>query len=214
MKEQIRDKQKDWKGNKKSTFSTIGSNAHSDNEREKNDYYATDPKVIEKLFEVENFSDIIWEPACGEGHLSKEIEKYAKSVLSTDLIDRGYGTSGIDFLKETGTWNGDIITNPPYRFASEFVENSMNLIDKSEVQGLKVAMFLKILFLETQKRKKLFEKYPPKIIYVFSKRVICALNGEFEKFRDKYGKNHGGAVAYAWFIWEKGYKGDTIIKWI
>lgn len=64
-----------------------------------------------------------------------------------------------------------------------------------------------ITILEGQARKKLFEKYPPKVVYVSSARLQCAKNGEF----DKYGNN---AQAYAWFVWEKGYKGDTIIKWL
>jgi len=27
------------------------------------------------------------------------------------------------------------------------------------------------------------------------------------------GASGGGAIAYAWFVWEKGYKGDTVLKW-
>lgn len=85
---------KDWTGNKKTTFSTLGASSHSEHDREENDYYATDPKTIDALFEVEKFSDTIWEPSCGEGHLSKAMHQYAKSILSTDLIDRGFGTGG------------------------------------------------------------------------------------------------------------------------
>ena len=59
---------KDWTGNKKSIFTTLGASSHSDHEREINDYYATEPRVIDELFERENFSDTIWECACGEGH--------------------------------------------------------------------------------------------------------------------------------------------------
>lgn len=198
---------KDWTGNKKSTFTTLGASSHSDHEREKNDYYATDPRVIDELFERENFSDSIWECACGEGHLSKEMHKYAKSIFSTDLIDRGFGIAGVDFLKVEDTWNGDIITNPPYKYAQEFVEHAMELIEKSEVVGLKVAMFLKLTFLEGQKRQKLFKKYPPKVIYVYSSRRKCALNGDFEK-------TGSSASCYAWFVWEKGFKGEPIIRWI
>ena len=67
-------------------------------------------------------------------------------------------------------------------------------------------MFLKVLFLEGQKRKKFFIDNPPKVVYVYSKRQKCAKNGDF---------NIGAsAVAYAWYVWEKGYNGDTIIKWI
>jgi hypothetical protein len=197
---------KDWTGNSATTFATLGASSHSSHKREENDYYATDPKTIEYLFNVENFTDTIWEPACGEGHLSKAIELYGKNVLSTDLIYRGYGSGGIDFLKEKVVWNGDIITNPPYKYAQEFVEHSMELIEKSNSES-KVAMFLKLTFLEGQKRKKLFQKYPPKTVYVFSQRQKCAINGDFA--------NTGSSAAcYAWFIWEKGYKGETIIRWI
>ena len=73
-------------------------------------------------------------------------------------------------------------------------------------EGSKVAMFLKLTFLEGKARKELFQKYPPKTVYVSSSRIKCAMNGDF----DSIGSS---ATAYAWFIWEKGYDGDTIIKW-
>ena len=78
------------------------------------------------------------------------------------------------------------------------------------MDGTKVAMFLKVQFLEGKERRKLFEKHPPKVIYVASGRLLCAKNGEFEKMR----QGGGSAVAYAWFVWEKGFKGSPIIKWI
>ena len=68
-------------------------------------------------------------------------------------------------------------------------------------------MFLKLTFLEGQARRKLFEKYPPARIYVFSARVKCAKNGDFENIGSS-------AVAYAWFIWEKGFEGEPVIRWI
>ena len=68
-------------------------------------------------------------------------------------------------------------------------------------------MFLKLTFLEGQKRKDFFLHNPPKTIYVSSSRLMCAMNGEFEKCSSR-------AVAYAWFVWEKGFKGDPVIKWI
>jgi hypothetical protein len=198
---------KDWTGNKKSTFATLGASNHSEGIREINDYYATEPSVIKSLFDVEDFTDTIWECACGEGHLSKEMEEYGKSVLSTDLIDRGFGDGGVDFLKQTMAWDGDIVTNPPYKYAQEFIEKSVELISKSDVANLKVAMFLKLTFLEGQKRRKMFDKLPPKRIYVFSERKKCAKNGDFEG-------TGSSAAAYAWFVWEKGFRGDPTIRWI
>ena len=40
---------KDWIGNKKSTFVTLGASNHTEKEREKNDFYATQPEAIDKL---------------------------------------------------------------------------------------------------------------------------------------------------------------------
>lgn len=89
---------KDWTGNTKSTHSTLGSSSHSEREREKHDYYATEPKAVEFLLKLEKFNNSIWEPACGEGHISNVLCKNGYSVKSTDLINRGFGIGGVDFL--------------------------------------------------------------------------------------------------------------------
>lgn len=195
---------KDWTGNKYSAYSTIGASNHSQAEREPNDFYATEPKALELLLEIEQFDDYIWECACGAGHLSKVLRNHGYMVRSTDLYDRGYGESGVNFLGTHERFNGDIITNPPYRYALQFVEHALNVV----CEGNRVAMFLKLTFLETKARKELFKKYPPKYIYVSSSRLSCAMGGDFEKFKDK-----SKAIAYAWFIWEKGYTGESIVRW-
>ncbi|WWU70277.1 NAD(P)-dependent oxidoreductase [Clostridium baratii] len=180
----------------------MGASNHSELEREKNDFYATEPKAIELLLELEEFNKNIWECACGEGHLSKVLSDSGYEVLSTDLIDRGYGKGNIDFLKCNKRFNGDIITNPPYKYAKEFILKALELVG----EGDKVAMFLKVQFLEGKARKELFKNNPPKKVYVSSSRLNCAKNGEFEKYPSS-------AIAYAWFVWEKGYKGKTIVEW-
>lgn len=170
-------------------------------EAEKHDFYATDPRAVELLLNVESFNKMILEPACGAGHISKALEANHYSVISTDLYDRGYGTSGVDFLKWNEKFPGDIITNPPYRHARQFVEKALDVVDV----GAKVAMFLKLTFLEGQARKEFFKTNPPRTIYVSSKRLQCAKNADF---------SGTSMIAYAWFVWEKGYTGATIIKWI
>lgn len=195
---------KDWTGNSKSVFVTNGASNHAKNERVTNDFYATEPKAVDLLLAEESFSDNIWECACGAGHISKKLLDHGYNVRSTDLINRGYGDAGVDFLATTETWNGDIITNPPYSKAKEFVSHALSLIPKEN----KVAMFLKLTFLESQKRRKLFDKNPPKTIYVASARLNCARNADFSH----YGSH--GAQAYAWFVWEKGFKGDPVVRWI
>ena len=105
-----------------------------------------------------------------------------------------------------GTWDGDVVTNPPYKYAQEFVEKALEIVP----DGNKVAMYLKLTFLEGKKRQKMFKKYPPKYVYVAAGRMGCAKNGEFSDMEHEY---EAGAVAFAWFIWEKGYKGEPIIRW-
>lgn len=192
---------KDWNGNKAATFATLAASNHSKGEREVNDYYATEPKAVELLLQKENFSSIILEPSCGEGHISRVLLDNGYAVKSSDLIDRGFGEVK-DFF-EVDEFCGDIITNPPYKVALDFVKHSLDIIP----EGSKVAMFLKLQFLEGKARKEFYKENPPKKIYVASGRLICAKNGEFEKYTSS-------AVAYAWFIWEKGYKGSPKIDWI
>jgi len=191
---------KDWIGNKRTTFATLGASSHSEHEREINDYYATDPIVIKPLIERVKLTQTVWECACGEGHLSKELEKFGYLVISTDIIDRGYGTV-VDFLKETKSSNCDIVTNPPYKYAKEFIEKALQLSS----DGIKICMFLKLTFLEGQGRYKFFKQNPPKYVYVFSRRAQCGLNGVFRG---------SSAACYAWFVWEKGNKNNPIIDWI
>lgn len=188
---------KDWVGN----ASVRNCNKRNDN-AEPNDYYATEPKAVELLLEQEQFSPYVWEPACGEGHISEVLLAHGYKVLSTDLIDRGYGNGGVDFLEaEPPEIPHDIITNPPYRYAKEFVERAL----KVSMDSAKIAMFLKLTFLEGQARRKLFCDNPPRTVYVSSSRLQCGKNGDF---------SGTSMVAYAWFVWEKGYKGQTALKWI
>jgi hypothetical protein len=196
----------DWIGNSNSTFKPLGASNHSVHDREENDYYATAPMAGKWLLELEHMNHDIWECACGAGHLSKVFEEAGHKVLSTDLIDRGYGNPGIDFLQVHDiVWQGDIVTNPPYKYAQQFVEKALELVYN---EG-KVAMFLKLLFMEGKARNKLFMKHPPRTIHVSSSRILCAKNGDFKGFMD----NGGSAMAYAWYIWEKNFHGDTVIKW-
>ena len=145
----------------KKVFATLGSSNHVPEEREAFDYYATDPKAVEMLLELEQFAPVIWEPACGEGHISKVLQAHGYQVISTDLVYRGFGDpEPLDFLKETlDGFEGDIITNPPY---------STGLESRS--------------------------------------RLACYKNGDMSVKPES-------AIAYAWYVWEKGFTGDPVIKW-
>lgn len=93
---------KDWTGGFNSVFKTLGATGHAEGEREVNDYYATHPMALELFAPHFSINHKVWEPSCGEGHLSEWLVRNGHDVLSTDLIDRGYGTGGVDFFKMTG----------------------------------------------------------------------------------------------------------------
>ena len=191
-----------WKGGNASTFKTIGASNHCDKERADKDYYATEPAATEWLCRLEQFGSEILEPSCGEGHMSEVLKRNGYSVVSRDIADRGYGEVA-DFLSEDNVaWHGDIVTNPPYAFAQQFVEKALSIIP----DGHKVAMFLKLTFLEGKGRARMFECYPPVRVWVSRSRLKCARNGDFEH-------SPGSATCYAWFVWEKGFSGYTELRW-
>lgn len=200
---------KDWIGNKASTFKTLGASNHTDKDRADNDYYATDPIAIDMLVKTGILvNKNIWENACGEGHLSNRLSELGFIVLNTDLVDRGYADFSyvLDFLSDIDLPVGeyDIVTNPPYKYALEWVLKSLDCIKEERY----VCLFLKTTFLEGKKRyAELFTKYPPKHVFVCSQRVKCAMNGNF----DKIGSS---AASYSWFVWQKGYQGKPQIDWI
>lgn len=195
----------DWTGNSRTIYTIIGATNHAFGERAADDFYATDPVAIDLLMEsgIELAHDL-WEPACGQGHLSERLKTYNYNVYSTDLIDRGYGDDHFDFLASDRHWSGDIITNPPYKYAQAFVEHALDLID----DGRMVILFLKLSFLESKVRKSFFARKQLEAVYVFSDRITCAKNGDFEAVKTR------SAVAYGWFVFRKGYNGWPQIRWL
>lgn len=209
-----------WKENTTNVHAILGASNHSDTEREKNDFYSTDEDCVRDLLKVEAFQTKILEPCCGTGSISKVLEEDDRIVISTDLIDRGYGKGGVDFFKEYLDIDYDIVTNPPYGLSTEFVEHALDHMRP----GHKMALFLKIQFLETVTRyEKIFKRGNLETVYVYSKRQACYKDGEvYQKnadgtFKlDKQGNKmkNGSAVCYAWFVWNTDYHGLPTIKWL
>lgn len=175
--------------------------------REKDDFYVTPPEATRKLLAVEKFEGWIWEPACGLGHISEELKAAGYKVYSSDLIDRGYGDGGCDFLLEWRDWKKpgatvvrNIVTNPPFKLAREFAEKALELATN------KVAFLCRLQFLESLERKPFFESTPLARVWVFSKRLTMVAGGEVT------GK--GGMIPFAWFVWEHGYEGKPTLGWI
>ena len=197
----------DWTGNKKAVWSTLGASNHSDTDRQNEDFYATSPDTLDLLTRKYQIPHVVMEPACGEGHLSRWLTDHGHKVYSYDIVDRGYGQQQNFFEMLTAPDDCQcILTNPPYKYATEFVLHALELLP----EGGQVVMFLKTTFLETERRyNEIFRITPPSKVYQFIRRALCAKNGDFAEARKQ-----GSAVSYAWFVWEKGFKGQTTIDWI
>lgn len=182
-------------------------------ERVENDFYATPMSAVEAILKEINIKGSILEPAAGQGHISKVLKTYYPNseIVSTDLIQREdrfgiYIKGKIDFLTYQFNRKFDnVITNPPFNLAQEFISRALDLAND------KVIMFAKIQLLEGNKRRAMFENSPLKYVYVFSKRVNPLRNGEE---LDEKGKPWASTMCFAWFIWEHGYKGEPMVRWL
>jgi len=162
------------------------------------DFYPTPPWATTALLERETFGQDVWEPACGNGAISEVLKRERYRVISSDIVDRGYGRVE-DFLRSTRR-SESIVTNPPFKFAEEFVRKAL------AVTTHKVAMLLPLSFLESQKRYRLFQKTPLETVYVFSRRLSL--------YRGGIERPSSGAVPYGWFVWRHGYRGKPRLRWL
>ncbi len=192
---------KDWTGNTQSVMATLNASNHSENDRAEFDYYSTPRLAVTELLRLESFDKDIWEPACGENAITNVLEEYGLNVRSSDIVNRGEHEI-FDFLKAT-EWHGDIITNPPFAIATDFIEKALEILP----DGAKIAFFLRIQFLEGVRRRKLFNIHPPKRVIVASRTMRCAKNGDFANAT-------GNASTYCWFIFVKGNTKPPTVSWM
>lgn len=177
--------------------------------RQPNDLYATRPHDVKLLYKYEPsiIEGKIWECACGHGHIVKTLQELgATDVYASDLIDYGFGYDINDFL------NGDdhqdefdtILTNPPYKYTTEFIRMAL---DRVKPGGRVIMMMPTTILAGVNRYNKIFKIDPPKYVYTFVRNTYALLVAEGDKI---------GApkLSHSWFIWEKGYKGDTIVRWL
>jgi hypothetical protein len=175
------------------------------------DFYATHPDSIRSFLKCcPGLSEKrFWEPAAGTGNICSILKEFGHhDYFASDIEDYGATDHLIDFLdcEIIPEENIDaVITNPPFNKSLDFVYKFLDLFKQHP--GTLGIFYVKLLFLETKKRYELFKKYPPKTVYIHSSRQGCSPDGDFDF-------TNCGAVAYCWIVWEIGYQGDTIIKWI
>lgn len=176
----------------------VGTN--NDGGRPEHDFYPTPRGVTLALLDVEAFPTVVWEPACGDGAISKVLWEHGFTVVSEDLIYRGYGVGDLDFLVNREKKADCIVTNPPFSLANEFIKKAHDL-------GVsKVAYFMKLAALETLERSYLLERTGLSRVWVFRNRVLLTRNGKPAR--------GGGMIAFAWFVWDSLHHGSPTLGWI
>ncbi len=164
------------------------------------DYYSTPSFVTEALLEREEFNGNIWEPCCGEGSISECLKAHKLDVYSSDIKDWGYGEVA-DFL-DTVRDCDHIITNPKYldNFHLYSAAHAIHIARK------KVAFLLPITFCESPRRSRFLNDSPLKAVYVFAYRVWTLRKG--------YTGTPASRKCFAWFVWERGWKKEPVIRWL
>lgn len=202
-------KTNDWIGNKNSCRAALGISKNGYMfDRAIGDYYATDPEALRAFLNVVNFDwagHTVWECACGSGNLSKVLESVpGLNVFSSDLYNRGYGRSYIDFLKSGIPDGVDIIlTNPPYKYAVQFIEHALDILP---MDGYCI-MLLPVTYLAGKERyDKLFSKGWLQTVWVFS--------GRFYVWKNNVQTTMKSMQQYAWFVFSKRWCLEPTINWI
>jgi hypothetical protein len=178
--------------------------ANADGNREKDDFYPTPPEMTHALLGVETFDGSVWEPACGDGAISREMSEKSIRVVSTDLVDRGYGEPRRDFLFES-RMPGDcrhIVTNPPFKLGEQFWEKACSLAPG------KVAFLCRLTWLESIKRAQLFERYPLARVW------ICPWRPRLQRGRVATKEDGAGMLAFAWYVRDPAHVGAPQLHWL
>jgi hypothetical protein len=175
------------------------------------DLYTTEPQDIERFLKTlkrdgVELSDPIWEPAAGRGDISKTLIKFGHKVRSTDIYaysDDEIEVTKLDFFV-CNNYQGvmdcnTIFTNPPFNVQEEFLNHALSM-------GVDVVFFVRLSFLSSIRRYKIYEKYNPAYVYVYSARAHCYKGGDINK-----GQN---MIDYCMIMWKPPYKNETLLRWI
>lgn len=179
---------------------SVGSGQHSYEARGQ-DCYETPPEAVRALWKVEKLPQYIWEPACGPGAIVKVLRAQGHTVHASDVVNYGWNHEIVDFLMMSSQnyCSHPIVTNPPYRLAQQFVEKAL------ELKTPLIIMLLRLAFLESERRRRVLEFSGLARIHVFRNRLPMMHRKDWD------GPKASSAIPFAWFVWERGYKGPTTI---
>lgn len=174
------------------------------------DYYPTPDWITEAIIPILLNGHIlkdytIWEPACGEGHMVRVLNRHFQFVNATDIENYESGIEGfykLDFLKFNQQLFPEncIITNPPYgNMAEKFIVKALEVLPKRD--GV-CAFLMRNEYDCAKTRAYLFNQYP------FAGKVVLTT-------RPKWIEGSTGSPRhnYAWYIWDYKHTGRPYIEY-
>ena len=176
--------------------------------RNARDAYFTEPWVTKALLDAVEFGSPIWEPACGDGRMAEAILNHPRGYCCafSDVHDYGYEPKWFklcDFVRDPCPWPetqfNDVITNPPFDLAREFVRKALHVVYP---QRGKVAILQRHEFDAPKANWPLFE--PP-----FAQKLILSKRPRWST-ADKASPR----FPYAWYVWDWRHEGAPIIRWL
>jgi len=158
----------------------------------KDDLYETPACAVHALLRCEKLPSVIWEPACGRGAISRILLAAGHDVRSTDLVDYGFGESGIDFLMETRAPKDCecVVTNPPFKLADQFVRHALRLAPR-------VIVLLRWAYAEGAGRADLIDEHLTRV-WLGKERLPFMHRDGYEGRR-----NANSGAPFAWFVFEQ-----------
>lgn len=182
--------------------SVVGNARSSGYARNADDWYQEPRIAIDMLLDVEAYDGVVWDPACGGGNIPDACKARRIPFLGSDIVFRGWPDTLVEDFLTTDRRQDNIITNPPYNLAEQFVVHALKRAHH------KVAVIVRTAFLEGQGRHaRLFSKTPPARIWQFAPRISMPPGG-----KDIPAK--GGSIAYCWVIWDKDHDGPCSFGWL
>ena len=158
--------------------------------REVDDFYPTPPEPTRAILTAERAAlsrfPMIWEPSCGDGAMSREIETRGHRVFNSDMIDRGCGAEIRSFYDYQTAPAKSILTNPPFKECN----SGAWLTHALDVLGVEyMALLLPFTFPGAESRARIWAKHPPARVYLMRWRIDFTGAG-------------APPMLNAWFVWD------------
>jgi hypothetical protein len=166
-----------------------------------NDCYSTPAVAVEALLTVESLPYHIWEPAAGRGNIVCALRDAGHAVIASDIWYYNFTLDfEADFLDQVRAPAGTelILTNPPYRYATEFVDHALTLCPR-------VIMLCRLAFLESECRTRILDTGTLAAVHVFKKRLPMMHREGWT------GRRASNAMPFAWFVWNRNHAGPTTV---